>query len=85
MSEHRRFFRLELSDFDPREKAENGPDVRRWWFRLPLAKLVLFNSVAMILCSCFYSSAGPLQLILLLSQAWMAEVWEAVEELEDLR
>ena len=47
--------------------------------------LVLFNSVAMILCSCFYSSAGPLQLILLLSQAWMAEVWEAVEELEDLK
>ena len=46
---------------------------------------MLFNSVAMILCSCFYSSAGPLQLILLLSQAWMAEVWEAVEELEDLK
>ena len=64
---------------------ENVPDGRRCWFRLPLAKLVLFNSVAMILCSCFYSSAGPLQLILLLSQAWMAEVWEAVEELEDLK
>ena len=47
--------------------------------------LVLLYSVAVILCSCFYSSAGPLQLILLLSQAWMAEVWEAVEELEDLK
>ena len=62
---------------------ENVPDGRRCWFRLPLAKLVLFNSV--ILRSRFYSSAGPLQLILLLSQPWMAEVWKAVEELEDLK